>query len=322
MPGEKQPAPPPVAPVEAMAAADSKAHASPAVRRFARELGVDLSRVSGSGPKGRIRKEDVQVFVQQQLGRKGRSEAPGAAIPPLPEVDFSQYGAVEELPFSRIQKISGPHLHRAWLNVPHVTQFDQADITELEAFRKAEKQRAEQQGVKLTFLPLLMKAVAQALRQHPRVNASLHPAGDRLILKHYIHIGVAVDTPQGLVVPVVRDVDQKGVLALAGELVDLSNRAREGKLSPSDLQGGSFSISSLGGIGGTAFTPIVNAPEAAILGVSRASMQPVWNGTEFEPRLMLPLSLSYDHRIIDGAEGARFTTTLAHLLSDVRRLLL
>jgi len=323
MPGEKIPAPPPVPMAEELVAG-VKSHASPAIRRFARELGVDLSRVTGSGPKGRILKSDVQQFVKQQLGRPQAATVPsvGGAIPPIPEVDFSQFGEIEEVPLSRIQRISGPHLHRAWLNVPHVTQFDEADITELETFRKAEQERAGKLGIKLTFLPLLLKAVAEALKQHPQVNSSLSPAGDRFIHKRYVHIGVAVDTSNGLVVPVIRNVDRKGVLALAQELAEVSARAREGKLSPSDLQGGSFSISSLGGIGGTYFTPIINAPEAAILGVSRASMKPVWNGETFEPRLMLPLSLSYDHRVIDGAEGARFTTTLGRLLADLRRVLL
>jgi len=302
-----------------------KPHASPAVRRFARELGVDLLQVKGSGPKGRILKDDVQAFVKQAL-TAGAPAAPAAGLPfqlpAAPEVDFSRFGEIETIPLSRIKKISGAHLHRCWLSVPHVTQHDEADITELEAFRKAQKDPAERQGVKLTFLPFLMKAVASALNQMPNLKASLAPSGEELIVKKYTHIGVAVDTPNGLVVPVVRDVDKKGVLDLARELMDLSVKARDGKLLPGDMQGGCFSISSLGGIGGTAFTPIVNAPEVAILGVSRSETKPVWNGKEFIPRLMLPLSLSYDHRVVDGAEGVRFTSLLRELLGDIRRLLL
>jgi pyruvate dehydrogenase E2 component (dihydrolipoamide acetyltransferase) len=237
-------------------------------------------------------------------------------------VDFARFGEVETVPLSRIKKLSGAHLHRCWLTVPHVTQLDEADITDLEAFRKGQKEAAESAGVKLTFLPFLMKAVAAALERMPNLKASLAPNGEELFLKKYTHIGVAVDTPNGLVVPVVRDVDRKGVFDLARELMALSEKARAGKLLPGDMQGGCFSISSLGGIGGTAFTPIVNAPEVAILGVSRSEMKPVWNGKEFEPRLMLPLSLSYDHRVVDGAEGVRFTSLLRELLGDIRRLLL
>jgi pyruvate dehydrogenase E2 component (dihydrolipoamide acetyltransferase) len=300
-------------------------HASPAVRRFARELGVDLARVKGSGRKDRVRKDDVQAYVKQALSA-GAPAAPAAGLPfqlPVaPTVDFAKFGAVETQPLPRIKKLSGAHLHRCWLSVPHVTQFDEADITELEAFRKAQKAAAEQAGVKLTFMPFLLKAVAGALAQMPTLKASLAADGEGLILKHYTHIGVAVDTPNGLVVPVLRDVDKKGLFELARELMDLSGKARDGKLLPGDMQGGVFSISSLGGIGGTAFTPIVNAPEVAILGVSRSEMKPVWNGREFAPRLMLPLSLSYDHRVVDGAEGVRFTTLLASLLGDIRRLLL
>jgi pyruvate dehydrogenase E2 component (dihydrolipoamide acetyltransferase) len=301
-----------------------KPHASPAVRRFARELGVDLARVKGSGPKGRIRKDDVQGFVKQALSAGAPLPAAGLpfALPPAPEVDFSRFGPVEQVALSRIKKRSGTHLHRAWLTVPHVTQFDEADITELEAFRKAQKASAEAQSVKLTFLPFLVKAVAAALGAMPNLKASLAPDGEHLILKKYTHIGVAVDTPDGLVVPVVRDADRKGVLDIARELADLSGKARGGKLLPGDMQGGCFSISSLGGIGGTAFTPIVNSPEVAILGVSRSAMKPVWDGTQFAPRLMLPLALSYDHRVVDGAEGVRFTSLLGELLGDIRRLLL
>lgn len=304
-----------------------KAHASPAVRRFARELGVDLALVKGSGPKGRVLKEDVQGFIKQTL-TQGSATTPSAsqpqplALPGAPEVDHSRFGPIEEVELPRIRKLSGRHLHRCWVSVPHVTQFDEADITELEAFRKAQKSDAAEAGIKLTFLPFLLKAVAVALNRMPHLKASLTPDGERLILKHYTHIGVAVDTPNGLLVPVIRDVDQKGIHALARELAEIGQKARDGKLAPSDMQGGCFSISSLGGIGGTAFTPIVNAPEVAILGVSRAEMKPVWNGGEFVPRLMLPLSLSYDHRVVDGADGVRFTSLIRDLLGDIRRLLL
>jgi len=243
-------------------------------------------------------------------------------LPAGPEVDYAKFGEIETQPLNRIKKISGAHLHRCWLTVPHVTQFDEADITELEDFRKAQKGMAEKQEIRLTFMPFLMKAVATALRQMPIFNAALSSEGDSLIYRRYVHIGVAVDTPNGLVVPVIRNVDQKGVFDLARELMTVSAKARDGKLAPGDMQGGCFSISSLGGIGGTAFTPIVNAPEVAILGVSRSSMKPVWDGAVFQPRLMLPLSLSYDHRVIDGADGARFTSLLSGLLGDIRRLLL
>ncbi|TVQ93753.1 MAG: dihydrolipoyllysine-residue acetyltransferase [Chromatiaceae bacterium] len=299
-------------------------HASPAVRRFARELGVDLGQVKGSGRKGRILREDVQAYVKQTLAA-GAAPAPAGLpfqLPAPPEVDFARFGAVETQPLARIRRISGAHLHRCWLSVPHVTQFDEADITELEAFRKAQGERARQAEVKLTLLTFLLKAVAAALAQMPQLKASLAADGEHLILKQYTHIGVAVDTPNGLVVPVLRDVDRKGLFDLARELAEVSAKARAGKLLPGDMQGGVFTISSLGGIGGTAFTPIVNAPEVAILGVSRAAMQPVWDGSAFQPRLLLPLSLSYDHRVVDGAEGARFTSLLAGLLGDIRRLLL
>ncbi|PQJ95752.1 dihydrolipoyllysine-residue acetyltransferase [Chromatium okenii] len=297
-----------------------KPHASPTVRRFARELGVDLARVKGSGAKGRATKADVQSFVKKTLAQGNAGGAAASlpfAFPAAPEVDYSRFGAIEVVDLSRIKKLSGRHLHRCWLTVPHVTQFDQADITELEAFRKSQPD-----GVKLTLLAFLLKAVAVALQRMPILKASLSGDGEQLVFKQFTHIGVAVDTPNGLLVPVVRDVDQKNLTALAQELVDLSAKARAGKLAPADLQCGCFSISSLGGIGGTAFTPIVNAPEVAILGVSRSAMQPVWNGAEFVPRLLLPLSLSYDHRVVDGADGARFTTLLAQLLGDIRRLLL
>ena len=322
LPGEKEPHTPPVL-VRPSDAPQAKPHASPAVRRFARELGVDLLLVKGSGPKGRITKEDVQGFVKRALSGGAPAAAAGPLqLPAIPEIDFSLYGEVEEKPLSRIQKISGAHLSACWLNVPHVTQFDEADITELEAFRREQKTAAEQQEVRLTFLPFLMKACVVALQRMPKFNSSLSPDGSALIYKKYFHIGVAVDTPNGLMVPVIRDVDEKGILDLARELMAVSARARDGKLLPEDLKGGCFSISSLGGIGGTAFTPIVNAPEVAILGVSRSFMKPVWDGSGFQPRLTLPLSLSYDHRVIDGADAARFTRLLSELLSDIRRLLL
>ena len=295
-------------------------HASPSVRKFARELGVDLTHVPGSGPKQRILREDVAAFVRQQL----TETAQRGAIPPIPAVDFSKFGPIERQPLSRVKRRSGPNLHRSWLNIPHVTQFDEADITDLEDFRKANQARAEKRGVKLTLLAFLLDACAHALQEFPAVNASLDPDGETLILKQYIHIGVAVDTPDGLMVPVVRDVDQKGVFELATEVAELAEQTRTRKLKPDRLQGASFSISSLGGIGGTAFTPIINAPEVAILGVSRARMQPVYQEADgsFAPRLMLPLSFSYDHRVIDGVEAARFTRFLSDMLSDIRRLLL
>ncbi len=304
-----------------------KAHASPGVRRFARKLGVDLHQVAGSAPKGRILKEDVQEYVKRALSAAAPALAAPAAsgplqLPAMPAVDFSKFGEVEERDLGRIKKLSGAHLHRAWLNVPHVTQFDEADITELEAFRKTQKDEAARQEVKLTFMPFLMKAVSKALARYPQFNSSLSPDGERLIVKKYLHIGVAVDTPNGLMVPVVRDVDKKGLFDLARDLGELSGKARAGKLSPADMQGGCLSISSLGGIGGTQFTPIVNAPEVAILGISRAAMQPRWDGSAFVPRLIMPFSLSYDHRVIDGAEGVRFTSHLGELLGDIRRLLL
>ncbi len=322
-PGEKRAKPLPVAPTYEDLPA-KKAHASPAVRRFARELGVDLSQVRGTGRKGRITKEDVQGFVKSALsgGAPAAAPAAGFALPSAPEIDFGQFGEVEEVELGRIKKISGKHLHRSWITVPHVTQFDEADITALEAFRKSMKEEAGKEEVRLTFMPFLMKACVAALKRFPTFNASLAPDGEKLILKKYFHIGVAVDTPNGLMVPVIRDVDGKGVYDLARELMEISAKAREGKLAPGEMQGGCFTISSLGGIGGTQFTPIVNAPEVAILGVSRAQTKPVWNGSDFEPRLILPFSLSYDHRVIDGAEGVRFTTYLSGLLGDIRRLLL
>jgi len=321
-PGEKTPRPLPVAPV-ASDIPGKKAHASPAVRRFARELGADIAAIKGSGHKGRITREDVQDYIKRHLsGDASPASASALQLPSLPAVDFSKFGEVEEVALKRIKKISGAHVHRSWITVPHVTQFDEADITELEAFRKAQKDEAAKQEIRLTFMPFLMKACSATLKQFPQANSALSADGEKLILKQYVHIGVAVDTPDGLVVPVIRDVDQKSVYELASELMEISGKARDGKLTPGDMQGGCFTISSLGGIGGTQFTPIVNAPEVAILGVSRAAMKPVWDGNDFEPRLMMPFSLSYDHRVIDGAEGVRFTSYLGQLLSDIRRLLL
>jgi pyruvate dehydrogenase E2 component (dihydrolipoamide acetyltransferase) len=297
------------------------AHASPSIRHFARELGVSLLKVTGSGAKGRITKDDVQNFVKQSLAQPaGGSGLPG--LLPWPDIDFAKFGAIETKPLSRIKKISGANLHRNWVSIPHVTQFEDADISELEAFRKELGADYAKQNIKISALAFILKAVAISLKQFPDFNASLDAGGENLVLKKYIHIGVAVDTPEGLVVPVIRDVDQKGIVQLAKELGEVSVRAREKKVSAAEMQGGCFTISSLGGIGGTAFTPIINAPEVAILGVSRSSMKPVWKDGEFVPRLMLPLSLSYDHRVIDGAAGARFITHLARVLSDIRRLAL
>ena len=297
-------------------------HASPAVRLFARELGVDLAQVAGSARAGRISKEDVQAFVKAALADGGAPRAVGGGggldLIPWPKVDFAKFGAVESRPLTRIQKLSGANLARNWAMIPHVTQNDDADITEMEAFRK--KLGEENKDTKVTPLVFLIKAAVAALKKFPNFNASLD--GDSLVLKQYFHIGIAVDTPDGLVVPVIRDADRKGLLELAKELAEISAKARDKKLTSADMQGGCFSISSLGGIGGTGFTPIINAPEVAILGVSRSAMKPVWNGSAFEPRLMLPLSLSYDHRVIDGAAAARFTAYLAQVLGDLRRLLL
>jgi len=301
------------------------AHASPAVRKFARELGVDLGKVNGSGRSARIVKEDVQSFVKQVMSSGGASvNGAGSAlgVEPMPDIDFSQFGEVEVKPLSKINKLTGKFLHRNWVTIPHVTQFDEADITSLEAFRKQSNKEYEKEGVKFTMLSFIMKAVAAGLKKYPRFNSSLEPSGENLIMKNYFNVGVAVDTPDGLVVPVIRDVDKKSLVDISKELREISIKARDKKLKPSDMQGGSISISSLGGIGGTKFTPIVNAPEVAILGVSKAEMKPVWNGSEFEPKLMCPLSLSYDHRVIDGADGARFITYVSHLLADARRLLL
>jgi len=298
----------------------SKAHASPSVRKLARELGVNLVQVSGKGGKNRILHDDVKAFVKAIL--TGQASAPaGAGLPKVPSIDFSKFGEIDVQPLTRIQKISGPRLQASWINLPHVTQHDLADITELEAKRQALKGPAKERGISLTPLAFIMKACVAALEEFPKVNSSLSDDGESLVFKKYCHLGFAADTPQGLVVPVIRDVDQKDVYEIAAELGELSALAREGKLKAPQLQGASFTISSLGGIGGTAFTPIVNAPEVAILGVSRSSMQPLWNGSEFEPRLMLPLSFSYDHRVIDGAQAARFTTFLGKVLADVEALL-
>ena len=298
-----------------------RAHASPSIRKFARELGVDLSQVHGSGRKERITKEDVQEFVKQALGGTASgTAAAGLGIPAMPEIDFSKFGPVEIKPLSRIQKKAAVNLHRGWLNLPIVTHHDEADITELEYFRKSLKDEAAKQGVKVTPLVFLLKACVVAIRKHPNFNSSLTADKENLVLKKYLHIGVAVDTPDGLVVPVIRDVEQKGLLELAKELGEVSEKARAKKLKTNDIQGGCFSISSLGGIGGTAFTPLVNAPEVAILGVTRSRMMPVWNCKEFLPRLMLPMDLTYDPRAIDGAQAARFMVDLCEILSDMRRM--
>lgn len=302
------------------ASTDSEVHAGPAVRRMANELGVDLSQVSGSGPKGRVVKADIQQFVKKRMNEGGSGG--GAAIGEVPQEDYAQYGDIERQPLNKIKRLTGDNLHRSWLNVPHVTQFDEADITELETFRQDKKTEAEKQGIKLTPLAFIMKAAVAGLKAFPQVNSSLSPDGQELILKHYYHIGVAVDTPQGLVVPVIRDVDRKGVFELARELGEVSKKAREKGLSPNDMKGASFTISSLGGIGGTGFTPIVNAPQVAIMGVAKSETKPVYQDGEFVPRLVLPFSLSYDHRVIDGAEGARFTQYVAKHLKDLRTLIL
>ncbi len=335
-PAEAEPAaPPPVAPppapaeIAAEVAGGHKAHASPSVRRFARELGVDVALVKGTGPKGRILQQDVQNYVKGALAQP-RAAAPAAgggagegsqlSLLPWPKVDFAKFGPIEAKPLSRIKKISGANLARNWVMIPHVTQFDEADISDLEALRVQLNKENEKSGVKLTMLAFLIKAAVAALKKFPDFNASLD--GENLVYKQYFHIGFAADTPNGLVVPVIRDADRKGVIEIAKEMGALSAKAREGKLGPAEMQGGCFSISSLGGIGGTAFTPIINAPEVAILGVSKSQTKPVWDGKAFQPRLMVPLSLSYDHRVIDGASAARFTAYLAQVLADMRRVLL
>jgi pyruvate dehydrogenase E2 component (dihydrolipoamide acetyltransferase) len=329
-PAPAMPAPPsagsrqsPPVPMDAQSTLPGKApYASPAIRRFARELGVDLLRVTGTSRGGRIVREDVTAFVKSVMSGAAAPASGGLGfdLPPPPKVNFSRYGDVELQPLSKIQKVSGAYLHRNWVSIPHVTQNDLADTTDMEAFRKDNKARAEEQGYKLTPLVFLIKASVAALKEFPGFNASLDESGDNLVLKKYFHIGIAVDTPDGLVVPVIRDCDQKDIFQLAEELANLSQRAREGKLKPIEMQGGCFSISSLGGIGGTSFTPIINAPEVAILGVSRARISPQWDGEEFQPRTMLPLSLSYDHRVIDGANGARFLRFLAASLEDFENM--
>jgi pyruvate dehydrogenase E2 component (dihydrolipoamide acetyltransferase) len=322
-PTETPAAAPPAPAAPAGAIADiSGAHAGPSVRRLARELGLDLNTIKGSGEKGRIVKDDLLAAVRGPTPAAPVAAAAGAGIPEIPAQDFSKFGPVETVPLPRIKKLSGPFLHRSWLNVPHVTHNDEADITELDGYRRELDTAAKAEGYRVTLLAFLMKAAVSALRQFPEVNSSLSPEKDSLILKRYHHIGIAVDTPGGLVVPVIRDVGAKGIIELSKELGTISQKARDGKLTPADMSGGTFTISSLGGIGGTSFTPIVNAPEVAILGVVRARTSPVWDGEAFQPRLMLPVSLSYDHRVIDGALAARFTRQLCNVLEDVRRLLL
>ena len=320
----------PAEPHNPTAASVNAPHASPSVRKFARELGVNLATVQGTGPKGRITPDDVRNFVKAAVAGVGSATAGaskggsgvGLDLLPWPKVDFTKFGEIEEQELSRIKKLSGPNLHRNWVMIPHVTQFDEADITDLEQFRKDTNAALAKQGVKLTMLAFVMKACVAVLKKYPAFNASLNEAGDKLILKKYWNIGFAADTPNGLVVPVIKGVDQKGFAQIANELGELSAQARDGKLKGADMQGATFTVSSLGGVGGTMFTPIINAPEVAILGLSKSAMKPVWNGKEFEPRLMLPLSLSYDHRVIDGAMAARFTTELAGVLADMRKVLL
>jgi pyruvate dehydrogenase E2 component (dihydrolipoamide acetyltransferase) len=298
-------------------------HASPAIRRFARELGVELAKVKGTAAKGRITKDDVQNFVKGELAKPKGAAAGGAFVfPEMPLVDFTKYGEIETRALSRIKKLSGANLHRNWVGIPHVTQFDEADISEAEAFRVRTNEEMAKSGIKITMLAFLIKASVASLKKFPEFNASLEPGGENLILKKYFNIGFAADTPNGLVVPVIKDADRKSVIEIGRETSELAAKARDGKLSPSEMQGGCFSISSLGGIGGVFFTPIINAPEVAILGVSKSQTRPVWNGKEFAPRLMLPVSLSYDHRVIDGASAARFTSFLCGLMSDIRRLVL
>lgn len=322
LPGSVTPLAPPVPPERGAEQPRGKSHASPAIRQFARKLGVDLSQVAGSGPKNRVLKKDVESFVKAAMTRSGAAASVGIAVTEAPSIDFAKYGEIETLPLTRIQKLSGANLHRNWVTIPHVTQFDEADITGMEEFRRQQKDKVAKEGVRLTLLSFLMKAVVVALKEFPHFNASLDESGENLVIKKYFHIGIAVDTPNGLVVPVVRNVDQKGLFELARELGRISDKARDKKLSPEDMKGGTFSISSLGGLGGTAFTPIINAPEVAILGVSRSRIKPVYQDGEFEPRLILPLSLSYDHRVIDGADAARFTTKLSTVMSDIRHMLL
>lgn len=317
------PAPAPVsAPTASPAPAPGSGefYAGPAVRKLAREMGIDLARVTGSGPKGRVQKDDIKNFVKQLM--ENRAGSLSAALPPIPEIDFMQFGPIDVQPLTKLHKITALNMHRSWVNVPHVTQFDDADITELEEFRETLKAEAERRGIKVSPLPFLLKACALALRAHPKFNASLLNDGEHIVFKKYVHIGMAVDTPSGLVVPVLRDVDRKSVWELAAESAEMAQKAKERKLKPADLQGGCFTISSLGNIGGTGFTPVINAPEVAILGVSKLAVKPMWNGKEFVPRKMLPLSLSYDHRAVNGADAGRFFTYLNELLADIRRLVL
>ncbi len=324
------PMPPPPAPVSAPlgnagthVGATARAHASPSMRAFARELGVDLTRVKGTAPKGRISKEDIQLFVKTELAKPAAKSGGGSfAFPEMPHIDFTKFGTIETRALSRIKKLSGNNLARNWMMIPHVTQHDDADITDAEAFRVSTNEDLSKSGTKVTMLAFLIKASVAALKKFPEFNSSLEPGGENLVLKKYFHIGFAADTPNGLVVPVIRNADQKSIVDIAKEMAELAGKARDGKLSPTEMQGGCFSISSLGGIGGTYFTPIINAPEVAILGVSKSKMQPVWNGKEFAPRLMLPMSLSYDHRVVDGAAAARFTSYLSAVMSDLRKLVL
>ena len=319
------PPPPPKIPETSQLVGQSnsaKAHASPSVRRFARELGVDLGLVYGTGPKNRILKEDVKAFTKSIMSGEKLSNKGAFTTPEIPPVDFSKFGEVEQKPLTRIRRLTGQTLHRSWITIPHVTQFDEADITELEEFRKSKLKSAEKEGVKLTLVTFLIKAAVVALQKFPEFNSSIEPSGENLIIKKYFHIGVAVNTKNGLLVPVLKDVDKKGLFEIATEITELSNKAREGKISPKDLQGGCFTISSLGGIGGLHFAPIINAPEVAILGVSRAAMKPVYENGIFEPRLILPFALSYDHRVIDGVAGAQFTQFLSTILTDIRHILL
>ena len=319
------PPPPPKIPETSQLVGQSnsaKAHASPSVRRFARELGVDLGLVYGTGPKNRILKEDVKAFTKSIMSGEKLSNKGAFTTPEIPPVDFSKFGEVEQKPLTRIRRLTGQTLHRSWITIPHVTQFDEADITELEEFRKSKLKSAEKEGVKLTLVTFLIKAAVVALQKFPEFNSSIEPSGENLIIKKYFHIGVAVNTKNGLLVPVLKDVDKKGLFEIATEITELSNKTREGKISPKDLQGGCFTISSLGGIGGLHFTPIINAPEVAILGVSRAAMKPIYEQGSFEPRLILPFALSYDHRVVDGVAGAQFTQFLSTILTDIRHILL
>jgi pyruvate dehydrogenase E2 component (dihydrolipoamide acetyltransferase) len=319
------PPPPPKIPETSQLVGQSnsaKAHASPSVRRFARELGVDLGLVYGTGPKNRILKEDVKAFTKSIMSGEKLSNKGAFTTPEIPPVDFSKFGEVEQKPLTRIRRLTGQTLHRSWITIPHVTQFDEADITELEEFRKSKLKSAEKEGVKLTLVTFLIKAAVVALQKFPEFNSSIEPSGENLIIKKYFHIGVAVNTKNGLLVPVLKDVDKKGLFEIATEITELSNKTREGKISPKDLQGGCFTISSLGGIGGLHFTPIINAPEVAILGVSRAAIKPIYEQGSFEPRLILPFALSYDHRVVDGVAGAQFTQFLSTILTDIRHILL